>query len=475
MGVTGADEDDSGVPSSAKEGLAFYVVDRDVEGSPVSENKSDSSSDQKKEPWWRRILKRKKQPKMDCLTYDANGQVTVNTCTRKVSWAWEMNDGVLKTLGPDSSMTNQCLINQQADVALGSCAGSNESNMVNLSVVRYRAVSLPDALQHLSTAKEKDTTSPRVPESSTETQTEGRASESKANLPSRRRDLAHLQASKPSHHPNLKNSSKPSLARNEATKQEPRQQKPAPLRILHGASPILAGEKSFRTKQSSSTGSTQKVIPSTAPHRTRKIPVHPYIATAKNEIWTDPQTGLEYPTDLSGYLKHDRKVKGRQTLTGVGQYRKGYVIKVYGVAFYVSKRDVLADPFFSDYADMSPDELKARPEFYEHLRLHPENFERTIIIKINMQLAADTIRSSLHADWKMLTEEAKTTLISSSLQPRPASEEFLKKVADESNNPGRCSCGQVCPEEYHADLDCCARGTELGFTWLKSGDLEVRL
>ena len=109
------------------------------------------------------------------------------------------------------------------------------------------------------------------------------------------------------------------------------------------------------------------------------------------------------------------------------------------------------------------------------MQLHPENFERTIIIKINMQLAADTIRSSLHADWKMLTEEAKTTLISSSLQPRPASEEFLKKVADESNNPGRCSCGQVCPEEYNADLDCCARGTELGFTWLKSGDLEVRL
>jgi hypothetical protein len=158
---------------------------------------------------------------------------------------------------------------------------------------------------------------------------------------------------------------------------------------------------------------------------------------------------------------------------GVGQYRKGYVIKVYGVAFYVSKRDVLADPFFADFADMSTDELKARPEFYEHLRLHSENFERTIIIKINMQLAADTIRSSLHADWKMLTDEAKDTLISSSLQARPATPEFLEFVADQSNNPGRCSCGQVCPEEYQADLDCCARGTELAFTWLKSGDLEV--
>ena len=91
-----------------------------------------------------------------------------------------------------------------------------------------------------------------------------------------------------------------------------------------------------------------------------------------------------------------------------------------------------------------------------------------------MQLAADTIRSSLHADWRMLTEEAKDTLISSSMQPRPATPEFLELVADESNNPGRCSCGQVCPEEYQADLDCCARGTELAFTWLKTGDLEVR-
>ena len=104
---------------------------------------------------------------------------------------------------------------------------------------------------------------------------------------------------------------------------------------------------------------------------------------------TDPQTGLQYPTDLSGYLRWDRRAKGRQTLMGVGQYRKGYVIKVYGIAFYVSKRDVLADPFFADYADMTSDELRTKPEFYEHLRLHAENFDRTIVIKINMQLAAE--------------------------------------------------------------------------------------
>jgi hypothetical protein len=99
-------------------------------------------------------------------------------------------------------------------------------------------------------------------------------------------------------------------------------------------------------------------------------------------------------------------------------------------------------------------------------------FDRTLFLKLNMQLSTDTMRSSLRGDWKMLTEESKTLLIDSSLKPRPADEKMLRTIQSEEN-PGNCSCGQVAPDEYGADASCCARGTELVFTWRKNGDVEV--
>ena len=102
------------------------------------------------------------------------------------------------------------------------------------------------------------------------------------------------------------------------------------------------------------------------------------------------------------------------------------------------------------------------------------SFDRTIFMKINMQLSTETMRSSLDADWKMLTAEAKQLLIGSSMKPRPAHPIFLE-IAKSPDNPNRCTCAQIAPEEYNADPSCCARGTELVFTWRKNGDLEVRL
>ena len=512
MGIFAADEDSSAVTTSAKEGLVFYVVDRDVEGTPAwnagpaqEQHRTTTTTTTTRGPWWKRVFWKpqrsssNKRHQKECLIHQPDGHVTVAPCSKKVSWGWEMDtNGALKPLYLAEPNHDACL---WSTVALGSC---RDERTVHLTVVRYRAVSLPDALQHLSMNKEEAASSSSSPSPSSfpmaatttvmdkkltgahaptpTTQNNNNNNQKATNLPSRKRDLAHMHASEPAQQRHLKNSSKPSLSRapQEAATEESRSNGLSPVRLLHRASPVVhAVEKTFqasahKTSQSGTASSplVSSVAPS-APHRTRKIPVHPYIAAAKDEVWTDPSTGLQYPTDLSGYLGQDRTERGRSTLMGVGQYRKGYVIKVYGIAYYVSKRDVLADPFFADYANLSADELKARPEFYEHLRLRAENFERTIVIKINMQLAADTIRNSLHADWKMLTEEAKDTLIGSSLQPRPASPKFLEFVADQTNNPGRCSCGQVCPEEYDADLDCCARGTELAFTWLKSGDLEV--
>ena len=147
---------------------------------------------------------------------------------------------------------------------------------------------------------------------------------------------------------------------------------------------------------------------------------------------------------------------------------------------YVSKRDVLADPLFEPYALLTQEELRDRPDFYSHLRHMPSPlddrgglFDRTLLLKLNMQLSTETMRSSLQADWKMLTDERKNLLINSSLKPRPADENMLRKI-ESDDNPSNCSCGQTAPEEYNADDSCCARGTELVFTWRKNGDLEVR-
>jgi hypothetical protein len=156
------------------------------------------------------------------------------------------------------------------------------------------------------------------------------------------------------------------------------------------------------------------------------------------------------------------------------------VAQIYGVAMYVSKRDILADPASSQFAGLTSEELRVRPDFYAHLRNMPSRtdpnaglFDRTLFLKTNMQLSTETMRSSLQADWKMLTDEAKDILISTSLKPLPVTDAFLQKIISPSN-PSRCSCSQEAPPEYEADPTCCARGTELVFTWRKNGNVEVR-
>ena len=149
------------------------------------------------------------------------------------------------------------------------------------------------------------------------------------------------------------------------------------------------------------------------------------------------------------------------------------------MAFYVSKRDVLADPKMERFANLSPEELRNEPDFYTALRKMATTressggyFDRTLLLKTNMQLSTETMRSSLEADWKMLTEEGKRLLLDFSRKAIPASDKMLSIIAH-PENPSRCSCEQIAPEEYKADPKCCARGTELVFTWRKNGDLEV--
>jgi hypothetical protein len=214
--------------------------------------------------------------------------------------------------------------------------------------------------------------------------------------------------------------------------------------------------------------------------KVQRIQTHPYLNAAHNEVWTDPATGLEFRTDLRHYLHHS-ETKGRHTLTGVGIYRK-YGIKVYGVAYYVSKDDVLAEPLLAPFAGLTADELRHRPDFYALLRSDEVRLDRTILIKTNMQLSAETMRNSLQADWSYLTADAKKLLAETGMQKLPADETMVQTILRATENPSRCSCMQTTahlvveePVVIAANEECCARGTELAFTWTKHDTLEVRI
>jgi len=263
---------------------------------------------------------------------------------------------------------------------------------------------------------------------------------------------------------------------------KPRLQKTSSLRGKDGKS-----KSTLLHKPTHNTGSGERSDDHDSnPHRPRKIPIHPYIQSSKDFVWVDPLTSLEYPTDLCTYLGQNKKEAGRHTLMGVGQYyRTAFNIKVYGAALYVSKRDVLAAQKFGEYAALSAEELRDRDDFYDLLMTMPSPdedeatsvgalFDRTLFIKINMQLSTEAMRKSLEADWSLLTDEMKTLIIESSFEERMADDRMLQKISSKENS-SNCSCGQNAPPEYNADASCCARGTELVFTWRKNGDFEVRL
>ena len=69
------------------------------------------------------------------------------------------------------------------------------------------------------------------------------------------------------------------------------------------------------------------------------------------------------------------------------------------------QRDVLADPKFARFASLTTEELQNRDDFYEHLMNMPIQgdpvdspggfFDRTLMVKTNMQLSTDAMRKSL--------------------------------------------------------------------------------
>ena len=69
---------------------------------------------------------------------------------------------------------------------------------------------------------------------------------------------------------------------------------------------------------------------------------------------------------------------------------------------------------------------------------------------MNIQLATETVRTSLEADWDLMTTKHKTTLIESSFKSRAALGPMLDLIVSEENT-SNCSCGQTAPKDMHAD------------------------
>lgn len=476
-------------------GLTFRVVDRDYDasGSPAAVNIPVET--------WRQRRERRKNA--ECLDADPrDSSIDVMSCRRRGGFVWQRKvrssvwvvneEGVLQPATPArSDGASLCLARGAENQAI--LVNCDEQKPVQFSFLRYRAVAVAaspvgggsrDTVKQSSraTAFTEISPSPDVSAKDSPSPEQPSPSEHVSML----RDLAHIQAIGPTMHPELKIPSRLIFSeKKKAPDARALLNKRAPFgAVLSDSNPILLvggqARNKMRTTPPPSVSLAHPTKDDLRASNVRRMQTHPYINEAKNEIWTDPQTGLQYHTDLCKYLGRDRQEYGRHTLTGFGIYRKGFVIKVYGIAYYVSKRDVLADPAFEPFASMTADQLRARPDFYEILRKmgDAENgrerlFDRSIMLKTNMQLSAETMRSSLQADWSYLTDEAKSTLVGSSMSPRPADDNMLGLIQS-PENPSRCSCSQVAPPEYKANPDCCARGTELVFTWTKTNLVEVR-
>ena len=172
------------------------------------------------------------------------------------------------------------------------------------------------------------------------------------------------------------------------------------------------------------------------------VPPNPYLSSSSDsgskEVYLDQTTSLIYPTDISSMLASTAIAEsyipansssststsfsydpaGDNVLVGLGQYtRTVFKVKVYGVALYVNDRHLANDPAMKQFSGLTEGEIVSHDEYFALFNdmggEGSSGFDRSIMLKLNMQLGTDTMRNSLHTDWKLLTPEHKQMLISS--------------------------------------------------------------
>ena len=295
--------------------------------------------------------------KHQATQYSTISSLELGPCVRHTAaWAWRVDkDGVLY-LPKDATKNNRrgCIWRTSSSSAvLSSCqnrteAGDSDSQswsqeeenrLVQFSLVRYQAISSPTVgsakpYNHVLTRE-----APAVGEKSHDQRTDSDVGSSDG-LPSNV-DKAHSHASgrvgpSPLFEMNL--AGRPLLS-SIPTREARKASDKSPFAALKDTNPILflgAGNgrntkqlgRQNRAKHNSippgGIHPTSNAVPMSpqSPGKSIKIEMNPYIAASSDEKWVDPQTGLEYHTDLCEYLGHDRKDYGRHTLVGMGLFTK---------------------------------------------------------------------------------------------------------------------------------------------------------
>ena len=240
-------------------------------------------------------------------------------------------DEILQSNQLDEAQTAQCLWRYNDSLAMtepcdGSAKNSRESSnkrLVGLSVIQYQnsAAVSPKLPRFNDAGGQSDPVEPPKKQ-----QPLNEEIESESHLPRTKSHSTSRSTSDSKNHKNVPIGvggyfERPKLKANSGSDQKKR-------KTMEMRTPIGVGGYMSKEKPKAIKGNILH-HPSSSPHshqdtplKPRKIPVHPYIAASKNGVYVDPNTDLEFPTDIHAYLGHERRQSGRHTLMGVGLFTK---------------------------------------------------------------------------------------------------------------------------------------------------------
>lgn len=261
---------------------------------------------------------------------------------------------LLAAAAQQSKSSSQCLSRGENDETIlapcnpdakkrGTEQQQQQQRVAHLSIVRYQPASVVQERNNRIVAYELELAANATKAAANRTATKNDqpkvtiedpvvvVEEQQQHIP-RSKDRARSHASQPMQHAEVKSSKKRmgSVTASSVVPTEEQQQPKRSFFTLQDTNPILfhgdsLQQAALKKKQQQSKSTSSNLVHSSedaASYKLRRLETHPYIAASKDEMWIDPQTNLEYHTDLCRYLGHERKEAGRHTLAGIGYYTK---------------------------------------------------------------------------------------------------------------------------------------------------------
>jgi hypothetical protein len=286
----------------------------------------------------------------ECLIKKRNHKLKIMSCKARQAWSWNIQTlGVLVYQPPNQKQLNRyhtmpertmCVQRNGTTMLLDYCTGGGAANAAGKEGIRFSLVRYNSGMQHqhrqqqLQQQTVEDQTLPGVLEEIPPPTATTTATATAATHIANTKDLAHSHASVPSkpklgllqpskNRPNHNNKSNSNKSNKRHAK--PKRQTGQPRNQIHTLAPLTL-ESHAAEPHPMATAVAKKSHDDNSNNiatlNLRMLQPHPYIAAAKNGMYTDPQTGLQYPTDLCNYLGETKKESGRHSLMGVGQYTK---------------------------------------------------------------------------------------------------------------------------------------------------------